>query len=126
MEKRSRDIQFSKVGIEVPGNDQQLDRTSSDISQYESHCGSLDISLCHQLSANADEDDPFVAEKEVTCGLDSFKDLGDDTIVPNDGKALSSLPDEVEKTGAVLLEDERDLSGTMCAVGGFKGPEITV
>ncbi|XP_008451537.1 ATP-dependent RNA helicase DEAH13 isoform X1 [Cucumis melo] len=108
LEKRSRDIQFSKVGIEVPGNDQQLDRTSSDISQYESHCGSLDISPCHQLSANADEDDPFVAEKEVTCGLDSFKDL-----------------DEVEKTGAALLEDERDLSGTMCAVGGFKGPEIT-
>ncbi|XP_008451540.1 ATP-dependent RNA helicase DEAH13 isoform X5 [Cucumis melo] len=33
--------------------------------------------------------------------------------------------DEVEKTGAALLEDERDLSGTMCAVGGFKGPEIT-
>ncbi|XP_031744534.1 ATP-dependent RNA helicase DEAH13 isoform X2 [Cucumis sativus] len=99
LEKRSRDIQFSKVGIEVPGNDQQLDKTSSDISQYESHCGSLDISPCHQLSANADEDGPFVAEKEVT-------------------------RDKVENTGAVLLEDERDLSCTMCTVGGFKEPEI--
>ncbi|XP_031744535.1 ATP-dependent RNA helicase DEAH13 isoform X3 [Cucumis sativus] len=124
LEKRSRDIQFSKVGIEVPGNDQQLDKTSSDISQYESHCGSLDISPCHQLSANADEDGPFVAEKEVTRGLDSFKDLDNDTIVPNDGKSLSSLPDKVENTGAVLLEDERDLSCTMCTVGGFKEPEI--
>lgn len=126
MEKRSRDMQFSKVGIDVPRNDQQLDKTCPDISQHESHLGSLDISPRHQLSAKADGDHPFMAKREVSCGLDSFQDLDNDTIVSNQGKSLSSLPDKVENICAVLLEDGRDLSSTMCTDGGFKGPEIMV
>ncbi|XP_038897450.1 ATP-dependent RNA helicase DEAH13 isoform X1 [Benincasa hispida] len=120
LEKRSRDIQFSKVGIEVPRNDQPLDKTFLDISQHESHLGSLDISPRHQLSAKADEDPPFIAEREAS---DSFQDLDKDTIIPNHGKSLSSLPDKVENICA-FLQDGRDLSYTMCTDSDLKGPEI--
>lgn len=125
MEKRSRDIQFSKVGIEVPRNGHQSDKTCPDIFQHENNLGSLDISPRHQLSAKIDEDHPFVAKREVSCGLDSFQDLDNGTIVSNQGESLSSLPDDVENI-CTVLENGRDISCTVFADGGFKEPEIMV
>ncbi|XP_022953700.1 ATP-dependent RNA helicase DEAH13 [Cucurbita moschata] len=124
LEKRSRNIQFSKVGIEFPRNEQQLEKTCSDTSQHESHLGSLEISPRHQLSAEADEDCPCIEKREVSSGLDSFQNLDSGNVVSNQGKSLSALPDEVENICAVVLESGRDLSCTTCMNGDFKGPEI--
>lgn len=126
MEKRSRDIQFSKVGIEVSRDDQQWDKSFPDISRHENHLGSLDISPQRQLSAKVDVDHPYIVEREVSCGLDSFQDLDNGTVGSNQGESLSSLPDEVENICTVMLEDGKDLSSTTCTDGGFKRTEIVV
>lgn len=119
MEKRSRDIQFSKVGIEVSRNDQQLNKACTYIARHENHLESPDISSRHQLSIKIDEDHPLTEEGEV-----SLQDNG--TIVPKQGEVFSSLPDEVENVSTVMLEDERGLSCITCIDGGLKKPEMMV